>query len=191
MLLFFAFVVVGVRREKKRMSGYGYVTREEKKVYERSRRAAVMQDVREHRLLVKWLSRVQPDTLALFHAFKEGLQRQYPARKDLVRAPAFVRFMSEEGVVSVPRMTVPLTDIFQQNEQTIRPKVAESTVTPIQEPKADLDVPLSVNPFGLLDDEIDELLKELEAVNYQEIADINMDSELSAVLNMDVSDFVV
>ena len=173
------------------MSGYGYVTREEKKVYERSRRAAIMQDARDHRLLVKWLSRVQPDTLALFHAFKEGLQRQYPARKDLVRAPAFVRFMGEEGVVPVPRMTVPLTDIFQQNEQTIRPKVAESTVTPIQEPKADLDVPLSVNPFGLLDDEIDELLKELEAVNYQEIADINMDSELSAVLNMDVSDFVV
>ena len=173
------------------MSGYGYVTREEKKVYERSRRAAVMQDARDHRLLVRWLSRVQPDTLALFHAFKEGLQRQYPARKDLVRAPAFVKFMGEEGVVPVPKMTVPLIDIFQQNEQTMRPEVAESTVTPIQEPKADLDVLLGDNPFGLLDDEINELLRGLEAINYQEIGDIDMDSELSAVLNMDVSDFVV
>jgi hypothetical protein len=105
-------------------------------------------------------------------------------------------------------MAVPLMDIFRQNEQTeepkvtestvtlvqepkvaLKPKVAESTVTLVQEPKVDLNVPLGDNPFGLLDDEIDELLKGLEAIDYK--GDNIMDSELSAVLNMDVSDFVV
>ena len=166
--------------------GYGYAKKEERKAYERSRRAAVMRDVRDHRLLVGWLSKVQPDTLALFYAFKDELQREYPARKDLTRAPAFFRFMCEESAVPVRRMTVPLMDIFQQTEE---PKVAESTVTLVQEPKVNLNVPLGDNPFGLLDDEIDELLKGLEAIDYK--GDIIMDSELSAVLNMDVSDFVV
>ena len=202
-------VVVDNRRE---MSGY--VTKEEKRVYEQSRRAAVMQDARDHRLLMRWLSKVQPDTLALFYAFKEGLQRRYPARKDLVRSPAFIKFMNEEGVVQIPTMAVPLMDIFQQDKRSMKPEiaapmesmeievVAESTAALIPKPRADSDVPLNDNPFSLLDDEIDELLKGLEAIDYKEIKALDMDPEkgikaldmdpeLSAVLNMDISDFIV
>ncbi len=190
---------------------YGYITKEEKRVYERSRRAAVMRDARDHRLLISWLSKVQPDTLALFYAFKEGLQRRYPARKDLVRSPAFIEFMNEEGVVRIPTMTVPLTDIFRQDNRSMKPEIAapmeievvdESTAALIPKPRADLAVPLNDNPFGLLDDEIDELLKGLEAIDYEEIKTLDtnpkkgvealdMDPELSAVLNMDISDFIV
>ncbi len=184
----------------------GYVTKEEKKKYEQSRRAQVMQDARDHRLLTRWLMRVQPDSLAKFYAFKAELQGRYPARKDLTKAPAFVQFMYGENDIQIPTMTVPLVDMFQQDQHVpLKPEltapleqqlpsieiVAESTASQIFKPGADSAGPLSDNPFCLLDAEIDELLKGLEAVDYEEVKAMNIDHELSAVLNMSVDDFTV
>ncbi len=179
----------------------GYVTKEEKRKYEQSRRAQVMQDARDHRLLTRWLTRVQPDTLARFYAFKAELQGQYPARKDLAKSPAFVQFMYGEGDVQIPTMIVPLMDMFQQDQQPLKPElaaplenieiVAESTTSQILKPEADSTGPLNDNPFCLLDNEIDELLKGLEAIDYEEVKALDMDPELSAVLNMDIDNFIV
>ncbi len=194
-------VIVVVVDNGRKMSGY--VTKEEKRKYEQSRRAQVMQDARDHRLLTGWLTRVQPDTLARFYAFKAGLQGQYPARKDLAKAPAFIQFMYGEGDVQIPTMIVPLMDMFQQDQRPLKPElatplenieiVAESTTSQIPKPEADSTGPgpLNDNPFCLLDDEIDELLKGLEAIDYEEMKALDMDPELSAVLNMDIDNFIV
>ncbi len=186
----------------------GYLTKEEKKKYEQFRRGQVMQDARDHRLLTRWLMRVQPDTLAKFYAFKVELQGRYPARKDLTKAPAFVQFMYGENDIQIPTMTVPLVDMLRQSQHApLKPEltapleqnqrlqsietVAESTAPLIFKPEADSTGPLSDNPFCLLDAEIDELLKGLEAVDYEEVKVMDIDHELSAVLNMNVNDFIV
>ena len=191
--------VIVVADNGRKMSGY--VTKEEKKKYEQSRRAQVMQDARDHRLLTRWLTRVQPDSLARFYAFKAGLQAQYPARKDLTKAPAFIQFMYGEGDVQIPTMIVPLMDMFQQDQQPLKPElaaplenieiVAESTALQILKPKADSTGPLNDNPFCLLDGEIDELLKGLEGIDYEEVKALDIDPELSAMLNMDIDNFIV
>ena len=204
----------------------GYLTREEKKKYEQSRRGQVMRDARDHRLLTRWLMRVQPDSLAKFYAFKAELQSRYPLRKDLSKAPAFVEFMYGGNDVRFQpeRMTVPLVDMLQQSQYApLKPEpnqqllsietvavstaplepepnqqlltfetVAGSTAPLIFGTKVDSTVPLSEhNPFCLLDEEIDELLRGLEGVDVEEVKALDIDHELSAVLNMNVDDFVV
>ncbi len=216
----------------------GYLTREEKKRYEQVRRGKVIEDARDHRLLTKWLMRVQPDSLAKFYAFKAELQGMYPLRKDLAKAPAFVKFTNggDDIRFEPERMIVPLMDMLQspqrshhtplkpdQDQQGLVFETISGSTAPLKPDqdqqglvfetisgstaplKPDQDkqglifeagvgsaVPLNErNPFCLLDDEIDELLRGLEEVDFEEVKALDIDHELSAVLNMNVDDFVL
>jgi hypothetical protein len=209
-------------------SGYemsGYLTKEEKKGYEQVRRRQIIQDARDHRLLTKWLMRVQPDSLAKFYAFKAELQNKYPLRKDLSKAPAFTRFLygGDDIRFEPERMVVPLTDVLQCPKRS-PPRSADQTsvgvIAPLNpdqdqqglifETEVGSTVPLNeYNPFCLSSEEIDELLRGLEGIGYEEVRALGeaddklprcsegsnvshyVDHELFAVLNMDVDDFVV
>ncbi len=222
-----------------------YLTKEEKKEYEQVRRKQVIQDARDHRLLLKWLTRTQPDTMAKFCAFKAKLQRENPLRKDLSRAPAFRKFMREGDDVRFEpeKMVVALVDILQCPNQSQQDSSDQATVevvvplNPIQDqpelfaettvgPVAALNpnqsqqdlftqtvtgptVSLNENPFDLTNEEIDELLRGLEGIDYEGVKALGetdnglprcpegsdvphyIDSELANVLNMDVDDFIV
>ncbi len=213
-----------------------YLSKEEKKEYEQVRRKQNIQDVRDYRLLFKWLTKTQPDTVAQFCAFKAKLQRENPLRKDLTRAPAFRKFMREGNGVGVKRekMVVTLVDVLQYPIQSQRDSSDQATVesvvplNPIQnqpelfaqttmEPVASLNpiqsqqdsftqtvtgptVSLNENPFSLTNEEIDELLRGLDEIDYEEVRALGgtdssvphyVDSELTSVLNMDVNDFIV
>ena len=161
--------------------------------------------------------RVQPDSLAKFYAFKAELQGMYPLRKDLAKAPAFVKFTNggDDIRFEPERMIVPLMDMLQspqrshhtplkpdQDQQGLVFETISGSTAPL---KPDQDkqglifeagvgsaVPLNErNPFCLLDDEIDELLRGLEEVDFEEVKALDIDHELSAVLNMNVDDFVL
>ncbi len=84
-----------------------YTTREERKDYEKSRRDKVMRESLDHRLMRGWLKRVQPDMLAQFYAFKEGIRRLNPTVKDLTRTAKFRQFVREGGDARPRTMTVP------------------------------------------------------------------------------------
>ena len=164
----------------------GYLTKEEKARYEQVRRGQVMQDARDHRLLTKWLMRIQPDTLAKFYAFKAELQNKYPLRKDLSKAPAFARFIyGEDDIRFEPeRMVVPLTDVLQcpkRSPQRSADQTPVEVIAPLNpnqdqqgltfETKVGSTVPLNeYNPFCLSSEEIDALLRGLEEIDYEEVA---------------------
>ena len=81
---------------------YRHLTKEEKKAYERKRRANVTQEARNYRLINKWLMRRYPDILTQYYAFRNVLQRNNPYRKDLTTAPQFRKFMiGEDGTVII------------------------------------------------------------------------------------------
>ncbi len=191
-----------------------YLTKEEKSEYEQRRRKQIIQESRDYRLMHGWLMKVYPDILAEHCAFKTKLQRENPARKDLTTAPGFRTFMQEEngmeyvllfvflrycvtvnwlccifsGAVQVHRrMRVTLTDILGQPVQSQQDPVGRTVVDPPTQ--CTVTVPLDENPFGLTNEEIDELLKGLEGSGVSSGYDI--DAELDSVLNMCVEDFVV
>ena len=174
-----------------------YLTKEEKSEYEQRRRKQIIQDSRDQRLMFKWLTKMYPDILAQFYAFKAELQRGNPSRKDLTTAPAFHKFMQkEDGMVTVQkRMTV------QSQQDPLTQTAADPPCT----------VSLNENPFGLTNEEIDELLKGLEGTDYEELKGPEgtdkglpkypegsgvpsghyIDTELDSILNMNVGDFIV
>ena len=197
-----------------------YLTKEEKSEYEQRRRKQIIQDSRDQRLMFKWLTKMYPDILAQFYAFKTELQRGNPSRKDLTTAPAFHKFMQkEDGMVTVQkRMTVALTDVLRDSVRSqwdplAQTAVGQSQQDPLTQTAADppCTVSLNENPFGLTNEEIDELLKGLEGIDYEELKGLEgtdkglpkypegssvpsghyIDTELDSILNMDVDDFIV
>ncbi len=222
-----------------------YLTKQEKKEYEQTRRKQIIQDSRDHRLMFKWLTKTHPDIVAEFRAFKAELQRGNPLRKDLSTAPAFRRFMQKgDDVVSKrKKMIVALVDVQHYPVQSQQDSFAQTTVEPIVslnpvqsqqdsfaqttvEPIVSLNpvqsqqdsfaqttvgptVSLNENPFDLTNEEVDELLRGLEEINYEEVRALGetdnglpgcpegsgvphyIDSELASVLNMNVDDFIV
>ncbi len=243
-----------------------YLTKQEKREYEQIRRKQNIQDVRDHRLMFKWLTKTHPDIVAQFCAFKAKLQRKNPLRKDLTTAPAFRKFMQKgnDVVIKRERMVVALVDVLHcpiQSQQdssaqtTVEPVVplnpvqsqqdlfAQTTVEPVVslnpvqsqqdlfaqttvEPVVSLNpvqsqqdsftqtvagptVSLNENPFNLTNEEIDELLRGLDEIDYEEVRALGetdnclpgcsegssvphyIDSELASVLNMNVDDFIV
>ena len=222
-----------------------YLTKQEKRKYEQIRRKQNIQDVRDHRLMFKWLTKTHPDIVAQFCAFKAKLQRKNPLRKDLTTAPAFRKFMQKgnDVVIKRERMVVALVDVLHcpiQSQQdlsaqtTVEPVVplnpvqsqqdlfAQTTVEPVvslnpvqsqqdsfTQTVAGPTVSLNENPFNLTNEEIDELLRGLNEINYEEVRALGgtdnglpgcpegsgvphyIDSELASVLNMNVDDFIV
>ncbi len=186
-----------------------YLTKEEKKEYEQRRRRQIIQDSRDQRLMFKWLTKMYPDILAKFYAFKTELQRGNPSRKDLTTAPAFHRFMQkEDGMVTVQkRMTVALTDVLRDPVRSQRDPLTQTAA----DPPVQCTVSLNENPFSLTNEEIDELLKGLEGIDYEELKDPEgtdkglpkypegsgvpsghyIDTESDSILNMSVDDFMV
>ncbi len=184
-----------------------YLTKQEKKEYEQRRRKQIIQDSRDQRLMFKWLTKTYPDILAEFYAFKTELQRGNPARKDLTTAPAFHKFMEKgDGTVSVQkRMVVPLTDVLHDLVQSQWVSPTQTTVGPT------VSLNENENPFGLTNEEVDELLKGLEGIDYEELKGLEgtdkglpeypegsgvpsghyIDTELDSVLNMTLDDFIV
>ena len=198
-----------------------YLTKHEKKEYEQIRRKQIIQDARDHRLMLQWLVKVHPDTVAQFSAFKAKLQRENPLRKDLTRAPAFRKFMQEGNNVVVKRekLIVALVDVLQpsvQSQQDLSPQTTAESVVPLNPIQSQPEsftqtvvgptVSLNENPFNLTNEEIDELLAGLDEIDYEEVRALGgtdngcsegcsvpqyIDSELANVLNMDVNDFMV
>ena len=201
-----------------------YLTKQEKKEYEQTRRKQIIQDSRDHRLMSKWLTKTHPDIVAEFRAFKAKLQRGNPLRKDLTTAPAFRRFMQKgDDVVSKrEKMVVALVDVQYYPVQSQQDSSAQTTVeptvslNPVQSQQDSFaqttvgpTVSLNENPFDLTNEEVDELLRGLEEINYEEVKALGetdnglpgcpegsgvphyIDSELASVLNMDVDDFIV
>ncbi len=222
-----------------------YLTKQEKREYEQIRRKQNIQDVRDHRLMFKWLTKTHPDIVAQFCAFKAKLQRKNPLRKDLTTAPAFRKFMQKgnDVVIKRERMVVALVDVLHCPIQSQQDSSAQTTVEPVVplnpvqsqqdlfaqttvEPVVSLNpvqsqqdsftqtvagptVSLNENPFNLTNEEIDELLRGLDEIDYEEVRALGgtdnglpgcpegssvphyIDSELASVLNMNVDDFIV
>ncbi len=173
----------------------GYLTREERKEYERARRGQVMNEARDHRLLIGWLTKVQPDSLAKFYAFKARLQSLYPKRKDLSKSQAFVQFMYEEGNVvklQPERMTIPLVDIFQpsskpkQERQSLGPEQSQQSLEPEQSQRSSLS---ERDLFSLSNDEVDELMKGLEGTD-QSQQSLLSECDLFSLSNDEVDELI-
>ncbi len=198
-----------------------YLTKHEKKEYEQIRRKQIIQDARDHRLMLQWLTKVHPDTVAQFSAFEAKLQRENPLRKDLTRAPAFRKFMQEgnDAVVKREKLIVALVDVLQpsvQSQRDLSPQTTAESVVPLNPIQSQQEsftqtvvgptVSLNENPFNLTNEEIDELLAGLDEIGYEGVRALGgtdngcsegcsvpqyIDSELASVLDMDVGDFIV
>ena len=170
----------------------GYLTKEERRKYEQSRRGQVISQARDHRLLIGWLTKVQPDSLAKFYAFKARLQSLYPKRKDLSKSQAFAQFMyeeeEEENVVKVQpkRMTIPLVDIFQPN--TSKPKQEQRSLEPDQSQRSSLSD--ERNLFSLSNDEVGELIKGLEGIEQSQRSSSSDERNLFSLSNDEVDELI-
>ncbi len=74
----------------------GWLTREERTIYEKRRRDKVMQESRDYRVMNGWLTALYPNIMAAFVAFRNSLQKESPWRKDLTTSPVFRRFIREK-----------------------------------------------------------------------------------------------